>query len=557
MATVPVASPQVDSAAVPPQYAQANDYTAQRINRQAFNQVQQGGADVQRASTDVSNIALQTAIDDNERKTKDLDTQYSQGLGKIGFGDGAPENPGFYQQQGQNALTAAPAAKAAVAKLQAELSAKAAATNPEVAKLFARTAGQRTTDFENGIDRHTAQERLAANNQTSEARVAQAGKDAALYWNDPKALGQQMGIAAQETADAGLRNGWDKDTVAYKTTLAQSGIIRGAVNGALSAGSISTAQSILNANKDSVDGAVQLSIVQDIKQAENAQRIQQEHEVAMADHYQRQAQDKAFGEVAADVMQNKGDANTIANMTRSGQLNPSQGITLSNMLKAADKPDPMSHVSAATSQSLFKGIADGTITTRAPIDDAFSNGQLSRPDHDWLITQQADGLNPDGKRLNKAQGDFVKLQESNIINPDAKGTPLGNRQNEGAYEYTRWVNDQVAATKAAGKDPMKLFDPTPGNADYLGTPGKISAFKQAYHLDMTNDFANFGIDPSKTIAPAPAPGILSSITGAIFGKNNELTGFDSLDSLKAAQAKGAVTRDWAKAYALDKGWIRQ
>lgn len=61
-----------------------------------------------------ANIRLAQAQQDNERAAKDMMTAFEGKVRGITFGDGTPENPGYYSLKGQNALDGAKGAQNAI-----------------------------------------------------------------------------------------------------------------------------------------------------------------------------------------------------------------------------------------------------------------------------------------------------------------------------------------------------------------------------------------------------------------------------------------------------------
>lgn len=171
------------------------------------------------------------------------------------------------------------------------------------------------------------------------------------------------------------------------------------------------------------------------------------------------------------------------------------------MLDRAQKPDPLSQISAANSTHLFKmmTLPDGDpnkLDSKSQIDDAYIGGGLNRTDHDWLVGQFENNAG-DGGRLLKTKATFLKSVEPQIIQQLLPGIPKDPNSPEQFYRFSRMVDDKVKEYQETKKNPNDLFNPS--KPDYLG-----GATVQPYTIPLTQQIKDV---TSRVAPPAAGPKI--------------------------------------------------
>jgi hypothetical protein len=169
------------------------------------------------------------------------------------------------------------------------------------------------------------------------------------------------------------------------------------------------------------------------------------------------------------------------------QQDPAAFRDLVSFQRALDRPEAVRPGdSAKATQQLFARMAlpDGDpnkLTSDKDLTDAFIQGSINKADLGFLQTQFTNARTTDGQRLLSIEGDFLKSTEK-MINPTAPDQGTSPFAPMRYYAFTQAVAQKVAEFRAEGKDPAKLFDPTPGNKDYVGSPG----FMHPYTRSMTD-----------------------------------------------------------------------
>lgn len=225
-----------------------------------------------------------------------------------------------------------------------------------------------------------------------------------------------------------------------------------------------------------------------------AQRAQ-EYEQARLDAQAQKAQKAEWDQIGTGFLKqlNSTDPSTPALSTKDvlygagKDMPPALQEHWLSMINRADKPDPLSAISHATSTSMFQDIhlPDGDpnkIVDEKQIDQAYINGNLNRTDLDFLRKEVGSARTDDGERLGKRQADFLSGYKAQIT----KSNPLmGNLDKEGDanfYMFQRNADSMVQQYRQAGKNPYDLFDPS--KPDYLGKPEALQGFQKTMQQSM-------------------------------------------------------------------------
>lgn len=269
MAIVPTATPGAVSPggpATPFQNTRGADLSAFG-GLEAQAQIGAGEA-LQQVSDQLGEEIIRRQEEDNLREVANLDNQYAAILRNLGYGDGTDQNPGFYSSRGETALSLSNKAIQGVEDARNKIA--EGITNPAVKDRFEELAFRRSGSELNTIARHTATQRIAANDATSQARLGEALQDAAAAFNDPTRLSRSIGVAKGEVALMAVRNGWSAEVKDSKTEEALTAIFRAAIDAAL-VQDPATARELFETHKDKIDGDVRADIERSIVRVEEQQ----------------------------------------------------------------------------------------------------------------------------------------------------------------------------------------------------------------------------------------------------------------------------------------------
>ena len=149
-------------------------------------------------SDDIFKASIVIQDEDDKREFGKLDTELASFITEFGYGDGTPENQGFYATRGENTLLAFPTAQRAIQNKRKEL--LEAASNNRVRNMFSVSSQQRVDkELSSYLSQVTSQRRLA-NEAVGKARIDQATDDAVAAFVDRAVLERSLVIAEQEAA---------------------------------------------------------------------------------------------------------------------------------------------------------------------------------------------------------------------------------------------------------------------------------------------------------------------------------------------------------------------
>lgn len=175
------------------------------------------------------------------------------------------------------------------------------------------------------------------------------------------------------------------------------------------------------------------------------------------------------------------------------------------------KPPPLAKTSHDTMASLNEQIRNGQITDQSQIWANLKN--MTTADFNFTMRNFDELKTADGRRLTMTQKKFFEDMKTQITKSNyLQGTVDDN----GDAQFYRFQWDVAAAVDNArqqNKDPYELFDPTPGNQAYLGSPDKLAKYQLSYQQSMENAQQKMtrGMNmqpatptPAAPVAPAPA-----------------------------------------------------
>ena len=246
----------------------------------------------------------------------------------------------------------------------------------------------------------------------------------------------------------------------------------------------------------------------------------QQHQEASALKAQKQQLDTADGQIQQLMLAHDQDPSAPAvNILQVAQSplyqgQPERVRALMAFQKSLDRPDPVSPGdSARVAQQTFArmGLPEGDpnkITSMQQINQLFApadgtKGSINKTDLKFLQDQFTNGQTADGQRLLSLQGQFLKGAEKMIDPTTAAGSsPFAAMRN---FAFAQAVAAKVQAFRAAGKDPAVLFDPTPGNKDYVGSPGFMHPYTRSLTDLMTEATSGTETQPEAEAAATATP----------------------------------------------------
>lgn len=212
------------------------------------------GRDVRSAADQIAQLALKQQIEDNERKAKELDIEFSKRRRQLLFGDGTPDNPGYYNLRGGDAVDRAPEVEAQLNDIRTEILEQT--DNPRVQEMFGNSSATKIESELNRVGRFVIGQRQAANEATSVARIAEAQDDAALGYNSKEVVIESEAIIRSEIFSRSETQGWSAEVTENELDKAISGMYRAMVMAAIQDRDLATAQKIMDENAHKIDPAI-------------------------------------------------------------------------------------------------------------------------------------------------------------------------------------------------------------------------------------------------------------------------------------------------------------
>lgn len=232
MATVPTLGlAQVQTNAPANTYQTANAATPDAFGAAGGAELIRGGQQLAQAGDKLGRLAEKLQFDDDAREAKDAETKFRLAQNTILRGDATAQNPGYLGSQGQQALDGYKPAREALDKTRQDL--EAGIKSERARRIFGEAAQQHIATAEERMLSHSSQQRVVADDTTSQARVDSAASEAGLFWNDDKAISKSLGVAQAEALDTARRKGLPAEVanrmVTENTTKVVSTAIRNAV----------------------------------------------------------------------------------------------------------------------------------------------------------------------------------------------------------------------------------------------------------------------------------------------------------------------------------------
>lgn len=543
MARVPVSDAPIASRPIDPSYQRVDPSAA------AFGSLQAQGAigagqDLEGIGDKLGARAIAAQQFDNERALKQADVSLADKIRTITYGDGTPQNRGYYALQGDDAVAQATPTMAAIKQAHADVT--ATLPNARTQEIFEQAGQSRVVSEQEGVSRFLDVQRRKADDGASLARMDSAVSDAATRWNEPDQLAKSRAIIAGEVGDFAARNGLGDDAKDHLLREQNTKLLGNVIK---SAGRVdfASAQKILSDNQDWLPGTALAAIDREMKtDGEFAQR-QQEHALLMDDRAKAKAATAAFDKYisgAIDPQNPNGiDLHAVANDPQLA-AHPQLKKELFAFQAAQDKGEAPSRVSAATLSDLYPRfyLPDGDpnkIGDERQLDQYFMDHKLNRTDLTWARKEVADQRTPDGSRLGQEVSKLVNAATKQIQGSTAAGLPDPDRAMN-AYLYQQMVSETISTARQNKEDPREYLNAA--SPKYLGSAKVLTQYQRS--------FQDILADTVKS---------LSRPSGAAVGGQAEVPAapqYKSADDVVSAYKSKRITRDQASQILHDKGWAQ-
>ena len=287
------------------------------------------GKEISKATDELSVTLQRMKEEDDRREFKKLDIEFSDYLRKVTYGDGTEENPGFLNLEGENVLGAFPSTQDAIKKRYEEL--KKSATNKQVREMFDLLAQERMGDTLGTFTNYTADQRRAANDAVSKARIASAVSEAATNYGSIDQIEKQLAIVLGEVTDQAGRNGWNDDVTSQVLKEQQSAVLNAAITGAI-VNNVGYAQRLLNQYRGELTGTDKIDLQSKIDR-------QQEHLISKANAAEARAErefnkrkEENFESLTRKLFLGELSRTELDDMVRSGQIDGTKAFAIKNYM---------------------------------------------------------------------------------------------------------------------------------------------------------------------------------------------------------------------------------
>jgi hypothetical protein len=493
-----------------------------------------GYDDLGRGLQVASNVLYEEQLKDEERAVKNLEVEWSKKRREILFGDGTPNKPGFFSTSGEDTLNSRKSVEEELSKARAGILGKA--SSPRVKQAFDLSSNAALQGELEQVDRYTITQRKAANLATSKAAIEEAVQQASTYFSDDGKWDAAVTRIANEMASMGDEQGWSQEVINTETQKVISAAANDRVKRALLTDA-AAGEAIYAKTRGMIDGDMRIEIEQDIKAAKNAERIQREHDAAMARLAKAEASENAaLGYI--NRLLDEGTVNT-KELAQDSRLNMADKLTLARLIEADANDDKISTgVSQRNTAELFRRmnlpVGDpNRLTDLMDINKAFATMQVNRTDFNFLVGAFSTNRDIDGQRLNKNLSDFLTNMKGSITKSTLLGNdPAGDRR---YYEFMQDVYTKVTTARANNEDPEAYI--TPGNPKYLGNPENLQRYKGTFEdrlLEMQSELSS----PNK-------------VRGNLGGAKRD---YKTAEEVVKDYNDGKLNYDAASKILIDKGW---
>lgn len=427
---------------------------------------------------DVANADNYIADQQNKLDAKDQLTNFSKDMRTILYGDGTPENPGYYSYQGQDAVNKRQSTVEAIGKLKDKYLQKS--TNAQVGNLFSNAADTIADPEYDTLSRYAIKQQGVAQDASSSASIEEATNRFAANPTNETVREQAMFTLGQETLAVADRNGI-LDPVAREQAVkdAQSNAYTSAIRTALGR-DLQAGKDLYNRYKDNIVGTEQSKMDMEVKQAENTARAEQEHQMVMA----RQAKSDAEDASDQDLVHNLLAGKLTPTMIDKSNSSASSKLTMINALRAkddgADKLPVDNSLFVKTWQQIDLPSNDPhAITDRLQFSQLLGKG---------FNTAMIGQLDDEFDKVRKPGGDARKVLKDQLVKAartaiTGQNELLGIKDTKGEAQmgkFLSWMIQQEDKSEKSGASDMDMFSPDGKSSLYQG----IDQFKRPLTQQM-------------------------------------------------------------------------
>jgi len=210
------------------------------------------GSGFQNLSDTTEKIALKVAVEDNERRAKELDVDFNKRRRAILYGD--EENPGYYGRKGSEAVDSFGGVQDQLKKAREEVS--GLAKNERIKRIFDKSSLTKTDSDLETMSAFVTRERVSANLIASQARTQEAIEDSTLAYNDKNVIDRSTAIVRSEVFAQSKIQGWKPETIKTELGKALTVMYTNMIKGALNRQDVQGAVDILDKYRGQMDAPV-------------------------------------------------------------------------------------------------------------------------------------------------------------------------------------------------------------------------------------------------------------------------------------------------------------
>lgn len=461
MATVPVYQQQteVNKAPFVPIDTYPASLYADRAARESGYALQNLGKTLGRSADLASDVVINEQQEDNIRAAKQLDIDFQTGIRKILYGDGTPNDLGYFSTKGQGALDQYGDTTKAINKLRDDL--LKSNTNPMVQKAFGLSSGAHLNSTMDQISGFVQQERDRANKIVSQGRIDAANATAMSSWNDPKIRAQSLSIVTSETNDL-LDHEGITDPTARKQAItdAQTNLYAGVI-AAASDQSADAGMKLYQELLPNIDATARPKIEQGLHAAKRAEIADANQARILADYYQTKEREKRFGDVVDDIVKNDGklDYKMLADDQVLTGEQKENVIRFANAMvdSLATSPDLKIQREAAANQYVSSIIAGNPLDTQALANDTTLSSDQKKEIQNFWNSQQSHAETADNRTTTDASKTAYRTEIGKLLiaGPNYNlSAAIANTDLTG--DQLKSINSAYEAIKAAAAKPKPL-----------------------------------------------------------------------------------------------------
>jgi len=288
--------PQVPTRTQPSIQQAANPTVFQRpVSRDAFSPgpgLQQLGQSI----TEAADTGLDIVAREQEKQRK-LDisagrVEYTNRINSLLYGDGTPQNQGFFNLRGKAAIDATPNIVRQMETIRDDVIQQFGATDAAVGNALFNELSARESNSAGQIQQFRGRQERSYAQELSDTSKGEAAQQAAANFNNPSMIRVFMNEASALAIEDGDRNGWAPEVTNSKQQEARSLVVSQAFTSALQNGDIAAAKAILDQFGAVIDAPVKDKMVETL---EDSSRLKMAFDI----------KDTVFGDPTLDTFEKK------------------------------------------------------------------------------------------------------------------------------------------------------------------------------------------------------------------------------------------------------------